>query len=94
MSKVGRFSGKDSDETLPAWQGMQYVVSMFIGEGQLRHVGNERFAGREWGTVRDVLAAHVGGVGRAPAGAGCWGSASRAVTSSVGGRGHPLGYSG
>ena len=65
MSKVGRRVGKDSDETFPAWQGMQYFVSMFSGEGQLRHVGNERFAGREWGTVRDVLAAHVGGAGAA-----------------------------
>ena len=65
MSKVGRRVGKDSDETFPAWQGMQYFVSMFSGEGQLRHVGNERFAGREWGTVRDVLAAHLGGAGAA-----------------------------
>ena len=73
MSKLGRRVGKDTDETFPAWQGMQYFVSRFSGEVQLRHVGNERLAGRVWGTVRDVLAAQVGRAGVAPVGLGVGG---------------------
>ncbi|WP_210492104.1 NmrA family NAD(P)-binding protein [Patulibacter sp. SYSU D01012] len=60
MSKVLRRLAKDPDETFPAWQGMQYFVSMFSGQAQLRHVDNDRYGPQEWTTVRDVLAAHVG----------------------------------
>jgi uncharacterized protein YbjT (DUF2867 family) len=61
MSKVGRRFSKDPDETFPAWQGMQYFVSMFSGQAQLHHVDNERYGTHPWTTVRDVLAAHVAG---------------------------------
>jgi uncharacterized protein YbjT (DUF2867 family) len=59
MSKVLRRLAKEPDETFPAWQGMQYFVSMFSGQAQLRHVDNDRYGAHEWTTVRDVLAAHV-----------------------------------
>ncbi|WP_022926722.1 NmrA family NAD(P)-binding protein [Patulibacter americanus] len=59
MSKVLRRLAKDPDETFPAWQGMQYFVSMFSGQAQLHHVDNDRYGAHEWTTVRDVLAAHV-----------------------------------
>jgi uncharacterized protein YbjT (DUF2867 family) len=59
MSKVLRRLAKDPDETFPAWQGMQYFVSMFSGQAQLRHVDNDRYGKHEWTTVHDVLAAHV-----------------------------------
>lgn len=59
MSKVGRRLSKDQDDTFPAWQGMQYFVSMFSGQAQLRHIDNNRYGPQEWTTVRDVLAAHV-----------------------------------
>jgi len=59
MSKVGRRLSKDDDEAFPAWQGMQYFVSMFSGQAQLRHVDDDRFGAHEWTTVRDVLAAHL-----------------------------------
>jgi uncharacterized protein YbjT (DUF2867 family) len=59
MSKLLRRLAKDPDETFPAWQGMQYFVSMFSGQAQLRHVDNDRYGAHEWTTVRDVLAAHV-----------------------------------
>jgi uncharacterized protein YbjT (DUF2867 family) len=55
---VKRFS-KNPQETFPAWQGMQYFVSMFSGEAQLHHVDNERFGEHRWTTVSDVLAAHL-----------------------------------
>jgi uncharacterized protein YbjT (DUF2867 family) len=61
MSKVLRRLAKDPDETFPAWQGMQYFVSMFSGQAQLHHVDNDRYGAHEWTTVRDVLAAHVAG---------------------------------
>ena len=59
MSKVARRASRDPEEIFPAWQGMQYFVSMFSGQAQLRHVANGRFPSRRWTTVRDVLAEHV-----------------------------------
>jgi hypothetical protein len=54
-----RFS-RETDEAFPAWQGMQYLVSMYSGDGQLRRVDNDRWGeGRDWTSTRDVLAAHV-----------------------------------
>jgi uncharacterized protein YbjT (DUF2867 family) len=61
MARVGRrLSRAGDDEPFPAWQGMQYFVSMFSGEATLRHVDDERYGAGGWTTVRDVLAAHVG----------------------------------
>lgn len=59
MSKVVRRFAKDPGETFPAWQGMQYFVSMFSGQAQLLHVDNDRYGKQQWTTVRDVLAAHL-----------------------------------
>lgn len=59
MSAVGRRLSRGPEETFPAWQGMQYFVSMFSGQAQLRHVDNYRFGPHDWTTVRDVLAAHL-----------------------------------
>lgn len=59
MSKVGKRLSKNPDETFPAWQGMQYFVSMFSGQAQLRHVDNDRYGPHTWTTVRDVLQAHL-----------------------------------
>ncbi|WP_144765790.1 NmrA family NAD(P)-binding protein [Curtobacterium sp. 9128] len=59
MARVGRRVSKNSDEPFPAWQGMQYFVTMFSGEGELRHVDNSPF-GHEWTTAQDVLAEHLG----------------------------------
>jgi len=59
MAAVGRRLSRGPEETFPAWQGMQYFVSMFSGEAQLRHVDNGRFGPHDWTTVRDVLTAHL-----------------------------------
>ena len=59
MSTAMRRFSKDQDDTFPAWQGMQYFVSMFSGQAQLLHVDNERFGDHRWTSVRDVLAAHL-----------------------------------
>jgi hypothetical protein len=59
MSKVVRRVSNTSQETFPAWQGMQYFVSMFSGQAQLLHVDNGRFGEHRWTTVRDVLARHL-----------------------------------
>jgi uncharacterized protein YbjT (DUF2867 family) len=61
MSKVVRHLSKNSLEPFPAWQGMQYFVSMFSGQAQLHHVDNDRYGEHTWTTVRDVLAAHRDG---------------------------------
>ena len=59
MSKVVKRLSKSSDEPFPAWQGMQYFVSMFSGQAQLRHVDNDRYGPHTWTTVEDVLRDHV-----------------------------------
>jgi uncharacterized protein YbjT (DUF2867 family) len=61
ISKIGKQLSKNPDETFPAWQGMQYFVSMFSGQAQLRHVDNDRYGPHTWTTVRDVLKAHLAG---------------------------------
>jgi uncharacterized protein YbjT (DUF2867 family) len=54
MSRIGRrFSSED--ETFPAWQGMQYSVSMFSGQAKLHHVRNDRYGDEHWTSVTDVL---------------------------------------
>jgi uncharacterized protein YbjT (DUF2867 family) len=58
-SKVMRRLSKGPDETFPAWQGMQYFVSMFSGQAQLHHVDNDRWGAHTWTTVRDVLSDHL-----------------------------------
>ncbi len=60
MARIGRrVSSAPDDEPFPAWQGMQYFVSMFSGEATLHHVRNDRYGPHRWTTVRDVLAAHL-----------------------------------
>lgn len=59
MARIGRRVSKDEEATFPAWQGMQYFVSMFSGEAQLHHVNNDRYGPQAWTSVRDVLEAHV-----------------------------------
>ncbi|MCY1674577.1 NmrA family NAD(P)-binding protein [Pseudarthrobacter sp. SL88] len=59
MSKVGRRFSRDNDHAFPAWQGMQYFVSMFSGEAELRHVDNNRYGTHAWTSVRDVLETHI-----------------------------------
>ncbi|MGA1813077.1 NmrA family NAD(P)-binding protein [Frondihabitans sp. 4ASC-45] len=61
MSKVVKRLSKNPDETFPAWQGMQYFVSMFSGHAQLRHLDNDRYGTHTWTTVRDVLQEHLAG---------------------------------
>lgn len=59
MSKIMRRMAKDSTDPFPAWQGMQYFVSMFSGQAQLRHIDNNRYGDHAWTTIREVLAAHL-----------------------------------
>lgn len=56
MAAVGRRLSRNPGETFPAWQGMQYFVSMFSGEAALRHVDNDRYGHQTWTTARDILA--------------------------------------
>jgi uncharacterized protein YbjT (DUF2867 family) len=61
MARIGRRVSRDEEATFPAWQGMQYFVSMFSGEAELRHVDNDRYGPHGWTSVRDVLEAHLKG---------------------------------
>lgn len=59
MARIGRRISRDEEATFPAWQGMQYFVSMFSGEAELHHVNNDLYGPQAWTSVRDVLEAHV-----------------------------------
>jgi uncharacterized protein YbjT (DUF2867 family) len=59
MSKVVKRVSGNPGEVFPAWQGMQYFVSMFSGQARLRHIDNDRYGPHSWTTVRDVLQAHL-----------------------------------
>ena len=59
MSKAIRHASRNPDEIFPAWQGMQYFVSMFSGQAQLHHVNNDRYGPHTWTTVRDVFQIHL-----------------------------------
>jgi uncharacterized protein YbjT (DUF2867 family) len=59
MSRIGRYLSKDKDQAFPAWQGMQYFVSMFNGEAELQHINNDRYGPHDWTSVRDVLDVHL-----------------------------------
>jgi uncharacterized protein YbjT (DUF2867 family) len=59
MSGIVRRLSKNPQEVFPAWQGMQYFVSMFSGQAQLHHIDNDRYGKHRWSSVRDVLAAHL-----------------------------------
>ena len=59
LAKAVRRFSKSTDAAFPAWQGMQYFVSMFSGQAQLRHVDNDRYGVHDWTKVRQVLAAHL-----------------------------------
>ena len=58
MSRVARRMARNPDDTFPAWQGMQYFVSMFTGQAHLGRTDNGRYGDTRWTTVRDVLATH------------------------------------
>lgn len=55
MAAVGRRLSRDPEDTFPAWQGMQYFVSMFSGEAELHHVDNDRYGPHPWTSARDIL---------------------------------------
>ncbi|SMH38238.1 Nucleoside-diphosphate-sugar epimerase [Rathayibacter oskolensis] len=59
LTRVLRASSRDTTSAFPAWQGMQYVVTMFSGEGQLHHIDNDRYGPIAWTTARDVMALHL-----------------------------------
>jgi nucleoside-diphosphate-sugar epimerase len=40
----------------PPWQGMQYMRDMFSGRGKLNPLGNGRYPGLRWTSVREQLA--------------------------------------
>ena len=56
LAKAVRRFSKTADAPFPAWQGMQYFVSMFSGQAQMHHVDNARYGDHDWTSVRDVLA--------------------------------------
>jgi uncharacterized protein YbjT (DUF2867 family) len=60
MARVMRATDSDTTSAFPAWQGMQYMVSMYSGQAEMRHVDNDRYAGMTWTTAEDVLAGHFG----------------------------------
>ena len=46
------------DKAMPPWQGMQYMVNMFSGEGKLDPLDNDRYQGIKWTKAEDFLREH------------------------------------
>jgi len=59
-ARVMRSRDSDSTSAFPAWQGMLYMVSMFSGQAEMKHVNNDRYVGMTWTTAENVLAKHFG----------------------------------
>ena len=58
MARIGRAVSRDEETPFPAWQGMQYLHSMYSGAAKLGPaLDNDRYGTRDWTTARDVLAA-------------------------------------
>jgi len=57
LIKFVRMVAPGEKEFYPAWQGMQYMHSMFDGRAKLEPLDNDRYPGMRWTTVRDVLSA-------------------------------------
>ncbi|KPJ59780.1 MAG: NmrA family protein [Latescibacteria bacterium DG_63] len=59
LIKVTRAIFPQRTAVYPPWQGMQYLHNMFSGRAKLEPLDNDRYAGMQWTTVRDVLAVDV-----------------------------------
>lgn len=55
MIKITRVLLPKKKEVFPPWQGMQYLHNMFTGLPKLAPLDNDRYAGIEWTSVREVL---------------------------------------
>ncbi|KAL1897419.1 hypothetical protein Sste5346_004155 [Sporothrix stenoceras] len=53
-----RFFMGGEDKTMPPWQGMQYMVNMFSGEGKLDPLDNDRYPDIQWTKAEDFLREH------------------------------------
>ncbi|KAH9225130.1 hypothetical protein K456DRAFT_1852869 [Colletotrichum gloeosporioides 23] len=49
-----------SDQTMPIWQGMQYMANMFSGHGKLEPLDNGRYPEIEWTKVESFLRMRYG----------------------------------
>ena len=56
-ARIGRAVSRDDRAPFPAWQGMQYLHSMFSGIGKLDPADNDRYGPRSWTSAGEVLAA-------------------------------------
>lgn len=65
MIAIARRVAPGTGQLYPAWQGMQYMRSMFSGEAAMTHLDNDRYPGLRWTSVRAVLDDHLRG-GRPP----------------------------
>ncbi|KAF4983712.1 hypothetical protein FZEAL_928 [Fusarium zealandicum] len=54
MIKVLRLFGGEN-QTMPAWQGMQYMTNMFSGAGKLEPLDNERYPELRWTKLGEFL---------------------------------------
>lgn len=48
--------GGSENEVFPAWQGMQYSVNMYSGDGKLEPLDNGRYSDLRWTKVEEFLA--------------------------------------
>jgi nucleoside-diphosphate-sugar epimerase len=61
LIKVSRALFPQKEDLYPAWQGMQYMHSMYSGLAKLEPLDNDRYPGMRWTGAREVLAARQAG---------------------------------
>lgn len=57
MIRVLRLFG-GQEQTMPVWQGMQYMTNMFSGAGKLEPLDNDRYPELTWTKVEDFFREH------------------------------------
>jgi nucleoside-diphosphate-sugar epimerase len=57
LIKILRRLAPGRNQLYPIWQQMQYMRDMFDGRAKLEPLGNDRYPGIRWTTVRDLLRA-------------------------------------
>ncbi len=62
--RIARRLAPGKGQVFPAWQGMQYLRSMFDGRASRLPLDNDRYPDLRWTGVRDVLAGAVAGAGK------------------------------
>lgn len=55
MMKAARYFSRGTSNLYPAFQGMQYAINMYSGDGKLDPLDNDRYPGVRWTPLRETI---------------------------------------